>query len=70
MCTNSLESCTSQSQREQMVDRKTSHSRATTLYVPLPVFSDNMVSRGSGLRPKLLGKKLKHSEIESSIGGL
>jgi hypothetical protein len=36
-------------------------NRATTLYVPLPVFSEDMVS-GFRQRAKLLGKKLKHSE--------
>jgi hypothetical protein len=41
---DSPESCTSQTQREQMVDRKTSHSCATTLYVPLPVFAAGIAS--------------------------
>jgi hypothetical protein len=44
-------------------------NRATTLYVPLPVFSEDMVS-GFRQRAKLLGKKLKHSEIKLLIAGL
>jgi hypothetical protein len=44
-------------------------NRATTLYVPLPVFSEDMVS-GFRQRAKLLGKKLKHSEIKLLIARL
>ena|SRR6185437_6066695 len=61
MCTNSLKSCTSQTQREQMVDRKTSHSRATTLYVPLPVFGAG-IALPAAVRACKTGKQLKLSE--------
>jgi hypothetical protein len=61
MCTNSLESCASQTQREQMVIRKISHSRATTLYVPLPAFMAGIDVSGEA-RARTFGKKLKIPE--------
>jgi hypothetical protein len=61
MCTNSLKSCTSQTQRAQMVDRKTSHDRATTLYVPLPAFVAGIDVSGEA-RARRFGKQLKIPE--------
>lgn len=48
-----------------MVNRKTSHSRATTLYVPLPAFMGGIDVSG-GARARRFGKQLK---IPETSGG-
>jgi len=48
-----------------MVDRKTSHSRATTLYVPLPAFMTGIDVSGEA-RARRFGKQMK---LPDTCGG-
>jgi hypothetical protein len=61
MCNIGLDSCTNQTQREQVVDREISHCRATTLYVPLPAFMAGIDVSGEA-RARTFGKQLKIPE--------
>ena|SRR3569833_1911166 len=64
MCTNRIDSCTSDAQQREWVRPNTARNCATILYVPLPVFSGAITLSGA-LLPKQYGKPLKTSETSA-----
>ena len=61
MCTNRIDSRTSDLLQRESVRPKTNRKCATILYVPLPVFSGAIALSGA-LLPKQSGKQLKTFE--------